>query len=233
MLRRFAQQAVRMITRPAEPVARIHGRDGGYAIVFNTACLRHLFDKVKEKWKSNGNLLFEDIVYLSDSPKFLEKFKQDLIEIENFSFNRFKESLIRFKGDKHYQENFYPALMKCACLHKHWGFEEKNEVRIVVMLHPTGNRKFCKFAEETNGTTFQEIPRKYYLCSNTWIPYIDLFEGITTPTSEKRLPITRIIVGPSANTEERKKRIRAVEILLNQSGIKGVEVLASGIPYIG
>lgn len=62
------------------------------------------------------------------------------------------------------------------------------------------------------------------------MPFIDLFEGVTS-SSEKLLPIKRIIIGPSANALEKREKIRAVEILIDQHGIKA-DVSASEIPYL-
>ena len=149
---------------------RGYGRDGGYAIVFDTVCLLLLLEEARAKWENSGYLFLEDIVYSSDDSDSFVKFKQELIEIEDFSLNRF-----RGREKSNNSENLFSALMKCACLYKHWGFKEENEVRIVAIPHPTNNRKFCEFAEKTYGKTFQEILRKHYLRSDTLVPYIDLF----------------------------------------------------------
>lgn len=204
---------------------RGYGQEGGYAIVFDTIRLSNLLEQVDIKRENSWDLFLGDVVYSSDpDTKFLLEFETDLREIENFFLNHLKKI-----DDSENLGKFYIALMKCACRYKHWGFKEENEVRIIAIPHPTENKEFCNHAK-TNGVIFQELPRKHYLRSNTLIPYIDLFEDITS--TKNPLPINRIIVGPSANEQERRKRIRAVEILLNQYGIKA-GVSASEIPYIG
>lgn len=205
---------------------RGYSREGGYAIVFDTVRLAQLLEEVGKKWEHGGYLFFGDVVYSSCTQEtFRYEFKEDLNTIEGF----FADHLREYENSKH-EEKFYSALMKCACRYKHWGFEEENEVRIITIPFPTENKEF----REDVGSIIREIPRKCDPRPGKLAPYIDLFEGITS-LSGKRLPIKRIIVGPSANEQERKRRIRAVEILLKQYkySIEEVKVSASEIPYIG
>lgn len=205
---------------------RGYGREGGYAIVFDTVRLAQLLEEVGKKWEHGGYLFFGDVVYSSCTQEtFCDEFGKDLNTIKGF----FADDLREYENSKH-QEKFYSALMKCACRYKHRGFEEENEVRIITIPFPIENKEF----REDVGSIIQEIPRKCDPRSGKLVPYIDLFEDITS-LSGKRLPIKRIIVGPSANEQEGKWRIRAVEILLRQYkySIEEVKVSASEIPYIG
>ncbi|HLP82010.1 MAG TPA: DUF2971 domain-containing protein, partial [Nitrosomonas sp.] len=200
----------------------------GYAIVFDTFTLSELLEQLHEKGKNGLDLYFEDVFYSSDSySNFTIKFDRDLEIINNFykdSFNENKDEETRGL------DKIYSALVKCACLYKHWGFKEENEVRVIALPQLVDNSQFrAEIAAEE--LVIPEIPRKHFLRSGVLIPYINLFEDIP-PTSGKRLPITRIIVGPTANAEGKKKRVRSVEILLDQYAIEGVSVTASDIPYI-
>lgn len=205
---------------------RGYGRDGGYAIVFDTARLSQLLEKIGKKWENGLHLFFGDIVYSSDpDPKFSDEFDEDLSVIKNFYEDSFRE-----KDKPRGQDKVFSALMRCACRYKHWGFKEENEVRIIAIPH-TRNKEFREDMS-ADGIIIREVPQKHSLRLGALVPFIDLFEGITSVPAEP-LPIERIIVGPTASDQERQRRIRAVEILLNQYGIEGIKVSASEIPYIG
>jgi Protein of unknown function (DUF2971) len=199
---------------------RGYGQDGGYAIVFDTAGLSQLLEVVANRWKYCCDIFGGDIVYSSDSEeKLQDEFADDLPVIERFF-------LAHIKGEEWKLENIYFALVKCACRYKHWGFKEENEVRIIVNLH---NNEGLKHAR-TQGMIVNEVQRKHYMHLGNIVPFVELFEGITSLPA-KSLPIRRIIVGPSGNPHEQNRRILAAEILLGQQGIKA-DVSASEIPYI-
>ena len=192
---------------------RGYGQRGGYAIVFETSGLMQLLKKESEKnW---GVLLAGDVIYSSDDPKNIHKeFEEGERVIQNFYLNQ---------NDPESQENIDFAIMQCACRYKHWGFEEEKEVRIVAIPH---NKRTHDYANEEDGITKQQL--EFFIRSGTPVPYVALFDGITLPP-KKCLPIKRIIVGPHPNKNE---RVRAVEILLDQYGIKA-KVSPSEIPYLG
>ena len=206
---------------------RGYGRDGGYAIVFNTASLGKLLNESGKRWKNGGNLFGGDVIYSSDSDeKFSDEFKENLDVIIGF----FQDVLKNNRDSKHV-EKIYMALMDCACRYKHWGFKEENEVRFIAMPN---NKEVCSFAR-SDGSIVVEMQRKHFLRSGTIVPFIDLFEHITS-TVEKPLPnqlglpIKRVIIGPSVNDQEMRKKIRAVEILFDQNAMKA-DVSISEIPY--
>lgn len=201
---------------------RGYGRDGGgYAIVFDTARLSELLDKVGRKWQNGGDIFMGDVVYsFPDNSKFHLEFGKDLDVIQKFHFCKLNNNL-----DPNVEAKYFSALMRCACRYKHWGFEEENEVRIVVI--PNG-KQISELARE-GGVAVHDIPLKH--CSDTAVSYIELFEEITTiPTMP--LPIKRIIVGPGINSHEKDKKVLKVKKLIEQHGMQ-VGVFASEIPYIG
>lgn len=200
---------------------RGYGKDGGYALVFDTEGLSELLTEFAEKYKNGGNLFAGDVVYSSDSNQtFYEEFAVDLTTME-----KFLSSLLRGIEDHESLDNIFAAVMRCACRYKHWGFKEENEVRLILIPNNKEVREYAK----TEGITINEIPRKQYIRSGTNVPFVDLLEGITSST--RSLPIQRVIVGPCAE-HERARRVRAVEILLNQHHIDA-QVSASEIPYVG
>ncbi len=203
---------------------RGYGNEGGYAIVFDTKQFCELLKDVSEKMKNSMYAFFADVVYSSDpESKFIEEFEKDLIVIKDF----FDAHL---NGREKNLDKIYFSLMHCACRYKHWGFREENEVRVVVLPYPLHHEEFyedMKVEEITVG----EISRKHFFRAGALVPYIDLFDGVTS-IPDKTLPIKRIIVGPTKNTQEKNRRINAVKILINQHGIKA-KVTASDIPFVG
>lgn len=203
---------------------RGYGHEGGYAIVFNTKQFDELLKDVGEKMKNSMYPFFADVVYSSDpDSKFIEEFEKDLIVIRDF----FGAHL---SGREKNLDKIYYSLMHCACRYKHWGFREENEVRVVVLPHPLHHEEFCEDMK-VEEITVGEISRKHFFRAGALIPYIDLFGGITS-IPEKTLPIKRIIVGPTKNTQEKDRRINAVKMLIIQHGIKA-DVTASDIPFVG
>lgn len=200
---------------------RGYGKDGGYALVFDTAKLSELLTETSTKYENSGDLFAGDVIYSSDDDqRFLDEFSTDLDTMTTFLQNQLQDH-----EDDENLEKIYIAVMKCACRYKHWGFREENEVRIIYIPNNKGAREFAK----ANGISINEMQRKQYTRSGANIPFIELLEGITSST--RPLPISRVIVGPCAD-QERARRVRAVEILLNQHGIDAM-VSASEIPYVG
>lgn len=200
---------------------RGYSKEGGYAIVFDTEGLSELLTEFAEKYENGGHLFAGDVVYSSDSNEtFSKEFAVDLTTMEKFLFSQ-----LRGIEDHENLENIFAAVMRCACRYKHWGFKEENEVRLILIPNNKEVREYAK----TEGITINDIPRKQYIRSGTNVPFVDLLEGITSST--RSLPIQRVIVGPCAE-HERARRVRAVEILLNQHHINA-QVSASEIPYVG
>ncbi|MDV6347366.1 hypothetical protein R2083_07545 [Nitrosomonas sp. Is35] len=148
-------------------------------------------------------------------------------------------NLSNIEDDENVSKFFY-SLMHCACRYKHWGFKEENEVRVVALPYPLHHEEFDKDMK-AEGITVSEISRKHFSRAGALVPYIDIFDGITSRADKKgitsradkkTLPIKRIIVGPTQNTQEKNRRINAVKILINQHGIKA-DVTASEIPFVG
>lgn len=200
---------------------RGYGKDGGYALVFDTKRLSQLLTEFAEMHENCGHLFVGDVVYSSDSNEiFTEEFADDLTTMEVFLSN-----LIREDEDNKSLKKIYGAVMRCACRYKHWGFKEENEVRLIYIPN---SREVCEFAKAEE-ITIKEIAKKSYVRAGTNVPYVDLLEGITSST--RSLPIQRVIVGPCAKYEK-ARRVRAVEILLNQHHIEA-EVTPSEIPFVG
>lgn len=131
-----------------------------------------------------------------------------------------------FRGERDLPEKafdgVYPAILFCSCRYKHWGFEEEKEVRIVAIPRSLEMREK---AEAAGHALKPEKRKKHFMRRGTAVPYIELFEGIST-SSGPRLPISGVIVGPHS---EKDKRRREIEILLRKHGIEA-PVSVSEIP---
>lgn len=168
-----------------------------------------------------------DVVYSSDpDSQFIKEFEEDLIVIKKFFFNH----LSNIEDDENVSKFFY-SLMHYACRYKHWGFKEENEVRVVALPYPLHHEEFDKDMK-AEGITVSEISRKHFSRAGALVPYIDIFNGITSRADKKTLPIKRIIVGPTQNTQEKNRRINAVKLLINQHGIKADEQLRKSLLWV-
>lgn len=200
---------------------RGYGKEGGFALVFDTAYLSELLTEFAEKQENSGDLFAGDVVYSSDGEQvFAEEFAKDLTTMESFL-----SSQLRGDEDDESLGEIFTAIMRCACRYKHWGFKEENEVRLIFIPN---NREVREYAR-TEGITINDLSRKQHVRGGTNVPFVDLLEGITS--SNRSLPIRRVIVGPCA-AHERARRVRAVEILLRQHHIDA-KVEPSEIPYVG
>ena len=187
---------------------RGYGREGGYAVVFDTSKLLKLLPREAEMYSPNYYIIGGDVVYSSDSDKiFVQEMKDDLKVISDF--------MSEFMVAEHHDFNkLFVPLIKCACRYKHGGFHEEKEVRIVALPSP----------DETKPLPPQAKKRHHYVREGTPVPCIHLFENLGMP-----LPITRIIVGPHRDKEKRKY---ALENLLSLHQLD-ITVSVSDIPYVG
>jgi hypothetical protein len=112
------------------------------------------------------------------------------------------------------------ALFWCITRYKHLAFKEENEVRIVAA--PTNQTQEYIDAHQKIGKAIRPLKKVRVRTGNGKpIPYIELF-GFP----DHKLPISKIIVGPSADKEMIAAAIRKLVI-----GTK-IEVTVSDIPYV-
>lgn len=111
-----------------------------------------------------------------------------------------------------------------SCLHKHRGFREEAEVRIVAI--PANSEVFE--ASQKAGDNRPKKPVHFVRKNGILVPYIELF-GTEDSGSKRKLPVTRVIVGPHPAKLNRQK---AVALMLEQYEINA-EVTISDIPYLG
>lgn len=199
---------------------RGYGPDGGYAIAFDTQRLDELLEGESRKFYYEL-IHWGDVDYFDDDqdikdrhPETLEWEKTLQGAIEQFILTQRPEAF----------DPLHLVLSQLSCRHKHIGFSEESEVRIIAF--PPNAELLAEARKKgdnrpTNPIRF--IPRRGLL-----VPYIALF-GHNAGEEKIRLPITKIIVGPHP---EKLKRQKAVELLLEQLEIPA-KVDVSDIPYVG
>jgi hypothetical protein len=201
---------------------RGYGGQGGYALEFDAKDLCELLTEFGCKYKEDFYLYAGDVVYSSDdNEKYGGTFADDMNHIEGYV-----KSQLRQDYENIYAKELYQTVMRCACRYKHWGFKEENEVRIIYI--PRSKKVIEEIASKNIPT--KNIPPKHRVRSGILVPYVELFEGLTSKS--RPLPIVRVIVGPCPE-HEKAMRIRAVQSLLDENGLSSTKVSASEIPYIG
>jgi hypothetical protein len=196
---------------------RGYGRDERYAIVFQTKGLEKLLEQEGKKFTYPA-LILGDIVYNDESLDFDQRYAE-LIDLLFGFWTSQREGSNKTKPD----ELFQPFVMAATRM-KHRGFREEREVRIVAC--PT----FKDFDERMHRSaqmmikpgTQHKDPHHYVRANGIDVGYICLFDW----RNGKRLPITRIIVGPHRDQISLK---RWVENLTKHT----VPVVCSQTPFIG
>jgi len=192
---------------------RGYGLDGGYAIVFDSVGLESLLAE-EHKLYDEERLMWADAQYrMSELSDVRDEQVLEYIQ-------KAKDSAYRYFKTMNIEEKEFESFSLLSTICKHRGFEEENEVRIVV----------SEPSVEAGPAPSNESGRPYrkahsFLRDGVPVPCIHLFEDQKLET----LPIRRIIVGPHPEKLQRK---RAVEILLHNHGIKAT-VSVSDTPFRG
>jgi hypothetical protein len=117
-------------------------------------------------------------------------------------------------------EAMFQPLLELACTAKHWGFQEENEVRIVMSVPSAELAAAAR-------SSLAIKPIKTFLRGSTLVPYLSLFAELEDLAA--RLPLKRVIVGPHRDAV---RRAESTEILLRQCGYNA-QVEISAIPFRG
>lgn len=186
---------------------RGYGRDGGFALVFDTLKLEKILQSEYSRF-AYIHFFLADVIYSGDEEKFKDELSEPMDDITNHVIEMIHNMALG-KDEPPDAEKAYPAFVQCISRYKHQGFKEENEVRIVAYPDDAFQEK-------------QEKEQKFREKNGEWIPYIELFNS-----PDILLPIEKIIVGPH---KEKEARASALRIMLRNTGI---DVTVSDIPYIG
>lgn len=200
---------------------RGYGHDGGYAIIFDTKGLSNLLETEQKQYKY-PILNFSDVDYHhndweNDTSRHLET-----IEWERKVKDIVSEIVVDGDLEIKAVELAQPTIM-LAIRHKHQGFKEECEVRIVAVQFP---KNMIEAAGKIDVfPSNKAVSFRPY--SGVLVPYISLFDGI--PESDRKLPIKHIVVGPHP---DKWKRQKSVQMMLDKLEIKAT-VSVSDIPFLG
>jgi len=199
---------------------RAYGSDGGYAIVFETAGIERLLE-LEIAAIHHQYLMVGDVEYYDSQGSSMPKL-QETLEDEKQMKGALKQFMLTL--DPTDLDPLYTSLVSLSVRHKHRGFREEAEIRIVALRSIPKVREF----EEEDGESRPQREIFFRSKSGILVPYIKLF-GTKELGDDARLPIKQVIVGPHP---EKAKRRAAVERLLRENGID-VVVTESSIPYLG
>lgn len=199
---------------------RGYGKDGGFALVFNTEKLEELLVLEEEKYKYKTDFLCE-VLYSDDEGKLKDRLSdywdvlaQDVKLL--FDSDSYTGEKREFTGKLQGAVPF----VKCVTRYKHYGFKEENEVRVVA-LPAVFSQDFLDIIAATKEELRLEKEIKFRNNGTNRIPYIELFKSIG-----RELPIEKIIVGPHIDKERRASTLKT---MFRKTDI---EIVCSDIPYI-
>lgn len=199
---------------------RGYGSDGGYAIVFDTPVLMEFVQDEKNNYFYSF-FQWGDVDYFDGGCESYEETLEWEQLIEETAEKAFCASDMTDFEEK--VKHFFDPILALASRHKHSGFKEEKEVRIVAFPSPED-----MIDEEELSRGDKRVKQVQFRPQNGMlIPYISLFEKPND--SKMKLPIKKIVVGPHHDKLRRQKSIRK---LLDQLNIEA-QVIVSDIPYIG
>jgi Protein of unknown function (DUF2971) len=187
---------------------RGYGTGGGVAIVLDTKEIEELMRHEKcifsHPVNHIGDVTYDDDDYLKEKPEFRKV------------FDLFPEILCKYykRVELPYEKIFTDFVMG-STLVKHRAFREETEVRIVLSPTPTNPNSYF-YTDQDN-----RRPIKYRSKGEREVRYIELF-------GNARLPIKRVIVGPSRVQNLNYQTIK--EVVSGSSS--NIEVIKSETPFL-
>lgn len=192
---------------------RGYGKDGGYAIIFNTNELIRDFEKETDSF-DYGPTADGSVVYDTDNLGETDDMKKYLSRLNDYAY-KVCESRLSKKELPPTETTNIGALFTCMVFLKHKGFEEEKEYRFCVM--PSSKEMPCDSSKAIKKIEIRNS-------GGTLVSYIRLFEH------SENLSIKGICVGPHHEKESRRESIKTY---LGSIGLDKVKVFSSEIPYIG
>lgn len=194
---------------------RGYGVDGGYAIVLDAEAIENLLlQELNERYYSY--VLIGDVDYHDHRTD--EKSKLEEMELYEDQFKAAITKYILSGEEDDLAETFLP-LISMSSKHKHIGFSEEAEVRVVAAPMSEDN---IEEYNKSGAPPKNPVEIDFNIKNGLLVPYVTLFKNM-------KLPIKKIIVGPHT---DRLKRKKSVIKLLAKYGVEA-EVIVSEIPYVG
>lgn len=197
---------------------RGYGAGGGAALVFDTQKLEQILEVEETRFEYSA-IFLADIVYSDNEQKLKDELSDNLSIIADVSKQFFDHEILNQQRQIDASKAYAP-FVNCISRYKHYGFSEENEVRVVAL--PTVlDERLLKLADLKGVRLKPEKKRAVRQKNGRQIPYIALFNS-----TDIKLPIEKIIVGPHRDKEARAMRLRERFKKLN------IEVACSEIPYV-
>jgi hypothetical protein len=190
---------------------RAYGRDGGFALEFDTRRVEDLMELDGESATHSGYYL-SSVLYSDDDPdmRYVRGTISSIEEVVDMTV----EAAVGLRDWDHdsVKASYLPYITLSSRI-KDRSFREEKEVRLLHFV-PTSVPKDRKPA------------KKVYLRErgSGLVPYVKLLDV----SKDQALPIKRIIVGPHLNLD---LRVEALRMFVRQSKLD-IEVTASEIPYL-
>ena len=198
---------------------RGYGAKGGYAIVFDTEKLHELLREEGKRYDYT-TLKLATVVY-NEGVERLGPIFADLLD------RLTKEYGAHLEFGKEADVDIYNPLVSAATRFKHRGFIEEREVRIIAApMTEQLRRKVTSSDEYDKSTAFKPLKPFNFRGPSSTVPFIELFDS----DGVSKLPIVRIIVGPSRDQKDRQRMVR--KFLESTSFYKRIPVYRSETPYI-
>lgn len=191
-----------------------YGRNGGLALVFDSARLERLVKLESEAFQYN-HLGIGDVVYDHDIDGFRDEFPT-VVE----GFKTVARNVIFNQEQAAFGKDFLKDFLDAASRFKHRAFFEEREVRIVAIPWTEAHYDASKREHESEGKPVGKQKRAF---KHSGASRLCLFgEPLTEP-----LPITRVIVGPH---RDQKERAVWAQRLLDKYA-PGIQAVCSDTPY--
>lgn len=201
---------------------RGYGGDDNVALIFDTKGLERLLKKEVDQFQYL-TCSISDVIYCRESVDFVERFPQLFDALKQFS-----QLIVGRWNDNEEQLQEMLAALASGLLPavgrvKHLAFQEEKECRIIAGI-----------PDESYRGRFEALGRaevhmkKVYFRSGVFgsIPFIKLFEDLN-----ERLPISRIIVGPSKNQLANERAV--YEAVCERGGRETIKIDCSEMPFVG
>jgi hypothetical protein len=186
---------------------------GGYAIVLDTKALSEALTLEAQTFPNLmqlGDVHYEGDLHAPPEVVVYDRLVQDAVWEH-----------LNGKGKTGWSNDALLALQQSACAFKHYGFHEEHEVRLVV-CQPRLDLRTGQFIDGSKrARSVRQRPGR----DDTYIVVHDRSEV----PSLSRLPIKRIVVGPSRENDRTAKQLARD---LRAIG-RAIDVQASGIPFNG
>jgi len=206
---------------------RGYGGTDVVAIIFDTEQIEKMLERECKYFQYFSGCSIFNVVYYDKNKKNLleDQFSVLFKELKLYAHNYIKCIKELSQGiNKIPSMSGAGELFRAVGRVKHQAFQEENEYRIIVGVTDKAYEAYFKECNDSGeDLPFKDIHYRPGACGS--VPYIRLFEE-----EQRKMPIKRIIVGPSRNQDANMERVRA--LVSELAGDREICVQRSDIPYV-